>query len=262
MKGLAVYVVCALWLLSPLCAPAQGLAGDESFSRINQDFREGRYEQAARGYEDLAASGRAGGHVYYNLGNACLKMGRPGEAILNYERARLMIPRDKDLSFNLSHALDLKADSSVSPAGPLSSVFFWIRSFALPELFWAFALCNGVLFAVLLLRLFWRAEWGYYLLMATLFLWFMGGLSFGLKLYETASDSRAVVVAKTADALAGPEPGDTVLFNLTEGAYVACERSEHDWILVSLPDGRRGWVRAQDAEVIVDRNLKARLLPF
>jgi hypothetical protein len=141
-------------------------------------------------------------------------------------------------------------------------VFFWIRSFALPELFWAFALCNGVLFAVLLLRLFWRAEWGYYLLMATLFLWFMGGLSFGLKLYETASDSRAVVVAKTADALAGPEPGDTVLFNLTEGAYVACERSEHDWILVSLPDGRRGWVRAQDAEVIVDRNLKARLLPF
>ena len=78
----------------------------------------------------------------------------------------------------------------------------------------------------------------------------------------TASDRRAVVVSKTADVLAGPETGDTVLFRLPEGTYVVRERSEPSWILVSLADGKRGWMKARDAGEIVDRNLKARLLPF
>jgi tetratricopeptide (TPR) repeat protein len=262
VKKLMLIIAVAACLLPCGNARTQGREGDEVFSRANQDFREGRYAEAVHGYGELVASGQANGHVYYNLGNAELKTGRPGQAILNYERAMLLIPRDKDLAFNLTVALDRKDGTDSPPGQALSSVLFWLQSFNLPELFWIFALFHVLLFSSLLLWLFRRGDLTYYILMMCLFAWFMGALSFGLKYYQTASDKRAVVVAKTAEALAGPEAGDTVLFRLHEGAYAAIERREADRVLVSLPGGKRGWMKAADVEGIVDRNLSARLLPF
>lgn len=258
-----ILVMVLASLLLP-CAPpfARGSAGDEAFSLANRDFREGRYADAARGYGELLSSGRANGHVYYNLGNALLRMGRPGPAILNYERAKLLIPRDADLAFNLSYALSRTNGAAAPPGQAISSVLFWLQSFNLPELFRVFAVFQALLFASAALRLFRRGDLTYYLLMVCLFLWFTAALSCGLKYCETAADRRAIVVSKKADALAGPENGDTVLFRLAEGTCVTKERSEPSWSLVSLPDGKRGWVRAGDVEGIVDGNLRARLLPF
>ena len=39
--------------------------------------------------------------TFYNLGNADARAGRPGAAVLNYERARLLTPDDPDLIANL-----------------------------------------------------------------------------------------------------------------------------------------------------------------
>ena len=69
------------------------LDGEEGFYRANAAYKEGRYPEAIQGYRDLIASGHAGGHLYYNLGNAYFRSGALGPAILNYERARLLIPR-------------------------------------------------------------------------------------------------------------------------------------------------------------------------
>lgn len=246
------------------CAPsfARGGTGGEAFFLANRDFQGGRYAEAARGYGELLSSGRASGHVYYNLGTALLRMGRPGPAILNYERAKLLIPRDGDLAFNLSYALSRTNGAAAPPGQAISSVLFWLQPLNLPELFRVFAVFQALLFASAALRLFFRRDLTCHLLMVCLFLWFTAALSYGLKYYETAADRRAIVVSKTTDALAGPENGDTVLFRLAEGMCVTKERSEPPWSLVSLPDGKRGWVKAGDVEEIVDGNLKARLLPF
>jgi len=42
--------------------------------------------------------------VYYNLGNACFRQGKLGFAILNYEQARRLAPRDPDILANLRFA--------------------------------------------------------------------------------------------------------------------------------------------------------------
>ncbi len=64
---------------------------------------------------------------------------------------------------------------------------------------------------MLLLRVFVKSDWSYYLVMVLMFMWGLSGLSFGLKFYEIATDSRGVVISRQADVLAGPEEGDTVL---------------------------------------------------
>ena len=43
--------------------------------------------------------------LFYNLGNACFKSDRLGEAILWYERARLLSPRDEGIGANLHFSL-------------------------------------------------------------------------------------------------------------------------------------------------------------
>src|SRR6266481_3977785 len=49
------------------------------------------------------AQARYSAPALYNLGNAYARGGKPGLAVLNYERARLLEPNDPDLDANLRH---------------------------------------------------------------------------------------------------------------------------------------------------------------
>ncbi len=258
MKRVLLMIVLALVLPESLWSAPAG-SPEEVFFRANRSFKEARYQDAARDYGRLIESGNAGGHVYYNLADAFYKMNSHGKAILNYERARLLIPRDADLAFNLSHALEKRTDATAPPRQPLSSALFWLGSLSLAELFLIFASFNIALFAVLLLRVFVKKDWNYYLLMVLLFAWGFSGISFGLKYYEIVTDSRGVVISRQADVLAGPEAGDTVLFRLHEGTIVLQDRFESGWRLISLADGKRGWVRNKDVESIVDVRLRPKI---
>jgi tetratricopeptide (TPR) repeat protein len=218
---------------------------EEAFFKANQAYREGRFQEAIDGYLDLIRSGKEGGPVYYNLGNAYLRSDQLGRAICAYERAFLLTPRDPDLRFNLSHARDQTRDAIGDPRGSIETVFFWLRSFSLRELFGGFAVLNLLFWSVLVIRFFNRSEWLYYLFLFVISLWFVAGLSFGLKYYRVSSDDRAVVLEKEVDILAGPDTADTVLFKLHEGTVVHHERSEDGWCLIRVSDKNRGWVTAE-----------------
>jgi tetratricopeptide (TPR) repeat protein len=218
---------------------------EEAFFKANQAYREGCFQEAIDGYLQLIRSGRDGGPVYYNLGNAYLKADQLGRAIWAYERALLMTPRDPDLRFNLSHARDQTRDAIGDPRGSIETVFFWLSSFSLHELFGGFAVLNLLFWSLLLIRLFNRSEWLFYLLLLTISLWFVAGLSFGLKYYRVSSDDRAVVLQKEVDILAGPDTADTVLFKLHEGTVAHHERLEDGWSLIRVSDKKRGWVTAR-----------------
>lgn len=243
-KGIwLITVLLAAWL-SVLSVASAETGPEETFYKANQAYGEGRFQEAIDGYLHLIRSGTEGGAVYYNLGNAYLKSDQLGRAIWAYERALLQMPRDPDLRFNLSHAREQTRDATGDLRGSIETAFFWLRSFSLGELFAGFAVLNLLFWSFLLIRLFNRAEWLFYLLLLTISLWVVAGLSFGLKYYRIASDDRAVVLQKEVDILAGPDTADTVLFKLHEGTMVHHERSEDGWSLIRVSDKNRGWVRA------------------
>ncbi len=81
-------------------------------------FDAGVFDQAAARYESLRAAGVASANLYFNLGNACFKAGHLGRAILNYERARRLEPRDPDISGNLRFAInESRAKDTVATTG-------------------------------------------------------------------------------------------------------------------------------------------------
>lgn len=231
-------------------AETEGL--DELFFKANNAYDEGRFLEAIEGYSQIVASGCGSGHVYYNLGNAHFRLNHLGRAILNFERARLLIPRDADLNFNLDHARDQTQDALSEPKSFVRATFFWLETLTRGEVTWGFAVLNILFWIVLLVRLFRRSEWTYYSSLILVVLWLISGASFGLKYYQQKTDDRAVILNEEVNVLAGPHVQDTVLFKLHEGAIVHMERSENGWSLVRLPDKKRGWVKLEAVERIAD----------
>ena len=225
-------------------------AWEEIFYEANQDYRDGKFQEAAKGYQQLTQSGHDLPRIQYNLGNSYFRMNQLGRAILAYERAKVAMPRDADLSFNLAHARDQVVDAIPLSGGGVTMAFFWLPSVSQSELFWCFAILNMLLFTVLLIRLFHRSEWLFYTFLLVLCLWLITGLSLGMKWAQVHNDHRAVILEKEVSVLAGPHEGDTILFKLHEGAIVAQERVEGGWRLIRLPDKKRGWLPEEALELI------------
>ncbi len=249
-----------LLLTTVLLGPAVSLGGnpeneresgwEEAFFKANAAYRKGRFQEAAEGYLRVIRLGHDAPRVQYNLGNAYFRMNRLGRAILAYERAHVATPRDADLNFNLAHARDQVVDAILPSKGFFNMAFFWLPSVSLIELFWCFAFLNLVLWAAFLIRLFHRSEWLFYVLLLALSLWFVTGLSFGMKWAQIHNDDRAIILQKEVGVLAGPHKGDTLLFKLHEGSMVVQERAEEGWRLIRLPDKKRGWLRSEAVELI------------
>lgn len=72
-----------------------------NFEAGNAAFHTDDYTQAAVIYQKLIDSEGSSASLLYNLGNSQFQLGDHGAAILSYERAKLIAPRDPDLLANL-----------------------------------------------------------------------------------------------------------------------------------------------------------------
>ena len=86
---------------------------DELLEKSNADYEAGRFEAAAKGYEEILEKEGAQVGVLQNLGSAYYRLGDDGRAILAFERALLLKPRNPDLLANLKLAQD---EAAVFPA--------------------------------------------------------------------------------------------------------------------------------------------------
>src|SRR5258706_5768809 len=86
-------------LLVSLLIAAPALADD--FKSANALYDAGKFAEAAAAYEKIEPKTA---NVYFNLGNALFRQEKYGPALLNYERARRLAPRDPDILANLNFA--------------------------------------------------------------------------------------------------------------------------------------------------------------
>ena len=225
----------------------------EQFFEANQAYKNHQFQQAADGYKHLIENGHENGQVHYNLGNAYFRLGDLGRTILSYERARLLIPRDNDLAFNLSHARNQTQDAAGDLQTSSSSDFLGLGGLNRYEVFFGFVLLNFLFFSLLCIRLYTKTEWTYYLSIFLAIVISIGVCALALKWYTWASDNRAVILSEEVAVQAGPDSRDTVLFKLHAGTVVRVERTENDWTLLQLSKDKRGWTESKQLERIIKR---------
>ena len=79
------------------------------------------YQEAIKDYEALLKEG-VSAEFYYNLGNAYYRSDNITRAMLNYERALLLSPGDKDIRYNLQIANRQKPPTRLYPSRRCSSL--------------------------------------------------------------------------------------------------------------------------------------------
>jgi tetratricopeptide (TPR) repeat protein len=216
--------------------------------QANQAYLEGRYEEAKDLYSALVDRGHMNGHVFFNLGNAYIRLGETGKAILSYKRAALLLPRDGDLKANLQYARSLTQDRIEEEAPSLwHTLVFWYFGMNLRELWIAFLILQALFWASAVFNLYrdseW-AKWGFWLsLMVSLILL----VSAAAKTRESFWNKGGVILAEECPVRAGFSRSDTTLFVLHEGAEFTILDEEKGWWKIALADGKKGWVTEQAA---------------
>ncbi|MDR1332603.1 MAG: tetratricopeptide repeat protein, partial [Tannerella sp.] len=194
--------------------------------------------------------------VYYNLGNACYKAGRIASAILNYERALLMNPGDKDLRHNFAIA-KLRTTDQIEPVGEFF-LLNWFR--AVQNLFrvdtWAivglvcFALFIGCLTLYFFSKRMALKKSGFYAGVALLALVIVANVFAWNQKQALQNRNGAIVFAPTVTAKSSPDNSGTDLFVLHEGTKVFIKSTVGEWNEIELEDGNVGWLRQKDLEKI------------
>ena len=105
-KGITI-ILCLLSWANFLIAQNDPM---EMFQAGNEAYKAKKFSEAIQQYENIYEGGLRSGELHYNLGNSYYRNGQIGAAILNYERALVLDPGNKDVRFNLGITRDKQLD--------------------------------------------------------------------------------------------------------------------------------------------------------
>ncbi|NLW48911.1 MAG: SH3 domain-containing protein [Firmicutes bacterium] len=268
-KSSKKYMLSGILILVFLIYPAWGEAsaiGDVGttavnpnaiFEEANKAYQSGDFLKAVETYQQLCDEGYLSGNLYYNLGNAYYKLGAKGLAVLNYERARRLIPGDADLKTNLNYVLSgvqegvadwkyefLKFLTAMAPVEQIL-IYASILFFGLMVL-----IILGIIKPACLRNLSegethkWWA--GIVICWAIMF-----GLvsSLGMVTFWDQAREQAVAI-RAGEVRFEPSEAATLYYNLAEGSRVLILEEKEAWLKVKRVDGKRGWVAKDCLEMI------------
>lgn len=213
----------------------------------NDHYAQANFEAAITAYEKILSSGMTSTTVHYNLGCAYFSLKEYGEAILHFELARQLSPRDVDVLHNLEYAkLFLKDRFELPEPMPIIA---WVKtlrhSLSLAEL----KLTEQVLFILLVLSIIlYRLVVDHRLqrviglstvVLALLFVIMTGWL---VDRVNTREAKRGVLLVEDANITSAPIPGASTLFIIHEGTSGEILDATDGWYELRLDDGKTGWV--------------------
>ncbi len=221
------------------------------FYQAGNSYEKGDYQKAAKLYNALIQKGYESGNLYFNLANTYFKLGRKGEAILFYEKAKQLMPNDADLKSNLKFAL-----RGVDEGHPnwQTDFYQWIVSIDSLEnlmiltslLFFTFVIF--LILAITFPMSFREQNSGKFKS------WFQGTfigitiiLVFSLSLTVIVGlghrNLNAVAIQSGGEVRFEPNPQSTTYYHLAEGSRVQILEEKRGWLLIQRKDGKMGWIK-------------------
>jgi hypothetical protein len=198
------------------------------------------------GGQSLAQPPRYSADGLYNLANSYARAGKPGLAVLNYERAALLAPNDADINANLAY---VRAGAGVRPE-PRNRFARIAEAAGAALSAWAgvlgIALAGG---ALLVGRITARSPWLRFGGVA------LGGALVALTVANAAllwpQMHAAVILVDQTPARVSPVPMGDTAFVLREADTVTVTAEHEDFTLIRTRAGQSGWVARANLGAVV-----------
>jgi tetratricopeptide (TPR) repeat protein len=231
-------------LLDNVSAQAQSPA--TSFEEANKAYEEGHYAQAAAAYQNMLNHGSVSPAVYFNAGNAWFKAGKLGRAIFCYRHAEELAPRDPDIRANLQIArTQAGANTAALPGNRWTR---WIGRLTINEWTVAASISFACFFLVLMARQlsaqFSNSSGGLTIALGIVSVWLLSCL--GLSIDQRWGEESSIVIVPEAVARRGPMDESQSAFTVHDGAELAVQAHDGDWLQVSGPSREVGWLQQKD----------------
>jgi hypothetical protein len=184
----------------------------------------------------------------YNFANAFARAGKPGFAVLNYERARLLDPHDPDIDANLSQVLvasglppetHTQFERMTAMVGPRTLAWLGVLGLSIAGI------------GALRLRFYPRHRRKFAL--AALLGMVLLGVSIADAVILWPVMHEAVVITKTTPVRVSPTLIEETLFTLPEASIVSTGAEHDGFVLVRTAAGRTGWAPSTNLAPIVPR---------
>ena len=223
-----------------------------SAEEAKKAYDAGEFRRALDYYASKLDPRRVSPALLYNMGNCCYQLGDYPRALICYERARRLQPRNSDISGNLEltrNKLGLPPKYVVeTPADFLLAARDHLR---LDE--WLVVCAAGLTLMLIALGIFVRRrsnlwQWPFY---AGIVVTVVCAAALIAKVSADDPAREAVVIAPAAPlySLPSAESGREKQ-RLKAGAEVLIEENRPDWIRVRLENGDEGWVRNDDLALL------------
>lgn len=235
---------------------AYGMSFAQTLSDAEKAYAQNEFQKAAGMYEKLLEEGESP-RLYYNLGNCYYRLEMPSKALLNYERAALLDPSDKDVRANIEFV-----QRQLLPGATRPTQFFfvtWWNDLRDSMNLQAWIVCGISAFVLFLLSvsvyLFIKntnlRKGGFF---ASLFFLVVcvGANHFAYVQYKrlTVRDT-AIVLSAGAVVRSAPTDTGTALTTLPVGLKITVtDDSMKEWKEIEFNDGKVGWLKASEIEVI------------
>jgi len=236
---------CAgVFFLSSLGHGAEAAPG--AFDEAGHDYDAGKFAEARQAYDSVVDAGNYSANLFYDLGNTWFRLGDPGRAILNYERALALEPGHPEALANLAFVREqtgaqigrrrwldyVTAPFDITGFTLAAAVAAWVIVFAIAAM-WIGARPNRPLLWTVVLA-------GFLVL---------GCAGAGIARFER-DKSLAIVTDKQAEARLEPLDNSGVAETLPSGSRVKILSDRGPWLYCSLPDDARGWVPSKSVEKV------------
>jgi tetratricopeptide (TPR) repeat protein len=263
-----------VWAAPVKPSPGEPARINEVFAKGNALYEQGDYPGAIEQYASLVDAGVIDKDLFYNLANSCYKADDFGRAVLFYERAQRLAPRDRDVRENLALVRSQLRDKQfVREQNRFVRAVAWLHhNLNAKEMTLVGSLCYlslCLLGIVFVFRDSPRVSAAYRwlsfvspgrlagltktqdLLLALVvvsLLFLSTGFSAYRKTGQESGRRVAVVVESEAAVFSGPMEETTLQFKIHEGTLVRIREERKAWVRIDLPGGLSGWVSATAVE--------------
>ena len=250
----SLFVFCIMFILFTDIIWSQNV--DESMKQAGEFYRNGQFDDAIEIYDRLINEGYEGTSLYFNLANSYYRIGKLGEAILNYERALKLSPSDEDVKHNLAFA-NLSTVDRIQPL-PTFFLFEWWESILASLTVNGWTNLAYIIFILLIISVvvyfFAKTIFQQKIILFSglgilaVFLVILSLLIVKFNREETVKSG--VVIEQSATVKTSPDDKSTDAFVIHEGLKVNLEDRLDNWIKIRLADGKVGWVESNAVEKI------------
>jgi len=247
-------ILCALLLIT-LQNPVNADPVSD-YKKGNEFYQKQDYENAIKIYEGLIKNGDASAEVYYNLGNCYFKTDNIAHAMLNYERARKILPDDDDINFNIKIA-SLKV---VDKMDAVPEIFYkrWLKAiaseFATDSWSTFLIVCTWLLFLFFAIYVVSPSasmkKFGFVsgiaFILVTAFVFVFTEKSHSMNFV----DQQAIITSASVYVKNSPDEKGSDQFIIHEGTKVDVLDALGDWKKIRIANGSIGWLKLNEIEVI------------